>query len=53
MFGDFEIEDLPDGTRIAVPKYSKCDQASGAVLEPLLRAPSRLSFVARLRPLLD
>ena len=23
MFGDFEIEDLPDGTRIAAPKYSK------------------------------
>ena len=23
MFGDFEVEDLPDGTQVATPKYSK------------------------------
>ena len=23
MFGDFEVEDLPDGTKVATPKYSK------------------------------
>ena len=23
MFGDFEIEDLPDGTQVAAPRYSK------------------------------
>ena len=23
LFGDFEVEVLPDGTRIAKPKYSK------------------------------